>query len=932
MVVEVENVRIKDVLSRAGELGLRVEDLVESYEEIKKKVNEKGALNIGSFDFLTRKAVKAVFGEEIGVITQEHLEVFAKILHTVNKEYISRNFLEKNNFLTFSHTENENKDTREISKGLEKNRKLETELEKNRKEFYDVLLDAIKLTVNLDLPKLSIAVAALYLLPPYLEGGKEAFFSRTEILNKAREINRELDNRYKESSIQQAVSKIINDDALVDYKRSENGYRLLDSVRKDITHTLERLWLARLEKQKLSGSMDVSDMAKDFKRFFLSYVDNNGKRIYREKILNLLTEYNSKSLPVDFAHVNSFMPSIAEKLLKEPEEVILAAEDAVSLVLKEEFFEDNPPHIHVRFYNIPKTLEPRFVSPEHINHFIQVRGVVTRLSSIEPFISKAFFICKDCGNEMTRLQREYSLKFIRPAKCDACGSKNIELDPEKSTFRRYQSATIQDPPERLRGGQLPRQLNVILLDDLCDTITPGDRVIMTGTLRLIEGEEENRPVRKVVLIVNHVEKESKDEEDIKITPEEERKILEEVKSRNYKEKLIQSFAPTVHGYENEKLGILLSLFGGHDEYSPAGERKRKRIHVLLVGDPGTAKSHLLDFTAKIAPRAVRASGKGASGVGLMAAAKKDNITGRWTVDAGTLVLADNGFAIIDELDKMSKEDRNSLHEPMEQGSVYFAKAGLNMVLNARATVIAAANPKFGKINRNKTIPEQIDLPPSLMSRFDLIFTFINTVDENKDKLVAEAILKRWYEDERVRPPYSPEFMRKLIVYARKKIKALKLDPQLKEEIQRYYSRLRKRLKNEEGFSVTPRQLEAILRLAEAHARMHLRDTVTKEDFKVAISLLEYSLQRAAIDEEGDIDVSILEVGQSSRRLKLKQRVLETIGKLEDSSDWGAPKEDVIEEVQQLGFKRVEIEEMLSELMESGEVYQPRGGHYRVARE
>ncbi|NJE02111.1 minichromosome maintenance protein MCM [Thermococcus sp. JdF3] len=926
MVVEVENVDINDVILRVEELNLRVEDLFRSHEEIKKKIHEKGASNIGSFSFLARKAVKAIFGEEVGVITQEHLDAFAKILHQIKAE-ISDEESRKKFFPPFSEEENGKKDTESVPSQKEKEEKdkIQKEKQENLREIFELQLQAIKRTVELNKQHDSLVILALC--------HERDYVTYSNLIDKVTQINKVLGKRYANSSLRQAISRVGNDTNIVEKKvsRDVRYFRLLPEVREEICETFTKL-LEHEQAKKGLKSLDGSDreaMIEAFKTFISSYVGENEKKIYREKLASLMTEESKKSLDIDFIHLSSVLECIPKKLLEEPEEVILAAEDAVELVLKEEFFQDNPPQIHVRFYNLPKTLEPRSVGPEQINRFIQVRGVVTRLSSIEPFISKAVFLCKDCGNEIIRMQREYSTKLIKPTKCDACGSKNLELDAEKSRFRRYQTATIQDPPEKLKGGQLPRNLNIILLDDLCDNIIPGDRVIITGTLRLLEGEEDNKPVKKFVLIVNHIEKESKDEEDITVTPEEEQRILEEVKSPEYKRKLIQSFAPTVHGYENEKLGILLSIFGGHDEYSPVGERKRKRIHVLLVGDPGTAKSHLLDFTARIAPRAVRTSGKGASGVGLMAAAKKDNITGRWTVDAGTLVLADNGFAIIDELDKMSKEDRNSLHEPMEQGSVYFAKAGLNMVLNARATVIAAANPKFGKINRNKTLPEQIDLPPSLMSRFDLIFTFINTVDEKKDKMVAEAILKRWYEGERIKPPYSPEFLKKLIIYARKKIKTLKLDPQLNEEIQEYYLKLRKRLKNSEGFSVTPRQLEAVLRLAEAHARMHLHDTVTKEDFEVAVSLLEYSLQRAAIDEEGNVDVTILEIGRSSRQLKLKQKVLEAIERRQASGDWGTPKEDIIEDVQQLGFKRVEVEEMLKELMESEEVYQPRSGYYKI---
>lgn len=926
-----------EMIRRALEQQLPDPD-AEVLKQLSNKLQKQGVIKWEDLTFEERVAL-ANFLEDKQDIT---LDTFAKILQsppTVPQEKI----LGGENAPSFSLSGNEKEDF-SISPIPKGNIGEEGKTKGNiGEEFYYELLKAIVRSDLISKPYDALPIAVLYMTnhPVTREWLDRRVSELHEMLKgpRLKEVLGGKKEEYSPKSLGNAIDSVVNNTYLV--KRVEERkiqyFSLLPEVRDKIFKALEELWEEEQAKKKLEEKLvfNRQGMTEAFVNFFRHYVDDKGRHIYMEAIEELLTEKGGQRLSVDWTHLSAFNPELAEELLERPEEVIASAEDALQIIFQEDFFKEQPLVIHVGFHSLPKTYEPRFVGPEHINKLMQVKGVMTRLSSVEPFVSRAVFVCKDCGYEMVRLQKPYSMKLKKPAKCEACGSREIELDDDKSTFLRYQSAVVQDQPERLKGGQLPRQLHVVFLEDLCDRVIPGDRVVLTGILRLVEERQEKGPVRRVLLIVNHVEKESKDVEDIKITPEEEQQIKEEVKRPDFKERLIQSFAPTVHGYRTEKLGLLLSLFGGHDILSPTGERMRKRIHVLLTGDPGTAKSHLLDFVAQVAPRAVRASGKGVTGVGLTASATRDELTGKWTVEAGTLVLADEGFAIIDELDKMSREDRNSFHEPMEQGRIDFAKAGINMILNARATVIAAANPKLGRFNKMKPLPEQIDLPPTLWSRFDLIFLFVDEPNEESDQNVAEAILKRWYFHEEVQPPYSPEFIQKMVAYARRKIKTLKLPSNARDIVKTAYVKLRKTARTFDGNSlssvpITPRQLEAVLRLAEAHARMHLRDVVTEEDIEVALDLLMYSLRRAAVDEEGNIDVNILEVGRSFKKISIIERALEIIKELQELEEYGAPKEEVIKELQKsLDLSRNECEELLNDMIGGRFIYSPRAGYYKV---
>ncbi len=682
--------------------------------------------------------------------------------------------------------------------------------------------------------------------------------------------------------------------------------------------------------------MEREEMISRFSTFFREYKDDEGNSVYLNKLRDLLTVVPKRSLSINWNHLNSFDPELAEELLENPEEVIASAEDAIQIVLREDLMYNGELKIHARFFNLQHTLLVKELGSEHINRLIQVEGIITRVSEVKPFVEKAVFVCKDCGNEMVRLQRPYD-NLVKPAKCDACGSRNIELDVEKSRFINFQSFRLQDRPESLKGGQMPRFVDAILLDDLVDTALPGDRVLITGILRVILDQKDKRPIFRKVLEVNHIEQLSKEIEELEISPEDEQKIRELAKRKDIVNAIVDSIAPAIWGHKTVKKGIALALFGGVQRTLPDGTKLRGESHVLLVGDPGVAKSQLLRYVANLAPRAIYTSGKSSSAAGLTAAAVRDEFTGSWVLEAGVLVLADGGFALIDEFDKMSDRDRSAIHEALEQQSISISKAGITATLNSRTTVIAAANPKFGRFNRMKSLPEQLDLPPTLLSRFDLIFLLLDEPDEKVDASIAEHILKvRRGEAEVVTPKIPYDLLKKYIAYARKNVHPV-LSREAMEEIKNYYVRMRRGFKrkgeNDEGMQpipITARQLEALIRLSEAHARMRLSETVTREDARAAIEIIESMLRTIAVDEEGALDAAILEVGKSTKKLNKIEKLIDIIKTLESEGEFGAPEENVMEAAKQAGIgTENDIKRLLNDLKRDARIYEPRGGFYKV---
>ncbi|MCD6449689.1 MAG: minichromosome maintenance protein MCM, partial [Thermotogaceae bacterium] len=508
------------------------------------------------------------------------------------------------------------------------------------------------------------------------------------------------------------------------------------------------------EEQKHGEARD--ELVEKFIGFFRNFTDDSGKKVYLERITDLLTLKKSKRFF--------------------PEQIIKGAEEALQVILKEDFFKKEDLKFNVRFCNLPKTIKVKDIGSEHISKFIQVEGIVSRQVEHKPFVSKAVFRCVVCGHEMVRLQKPYT-EMVAPQKCEKCGSKNIELEIKLSTFLNAQFFKIQDLPDAMFGTNA-RSIECVVLDDLVDTFLPGDRVKVTGILRIVLEKKGGLPVFRKILEVNHIEVVTKRISDIELSQQEIQEIQELAKREDIVDLITRSIAPSIYGHEDVKKGLALALFSGGNWIAPDGTVTRGHSHVLLLGDPGVAKSTITRFLKQVIPRGIVTTAKTSSAAGLTASAVRDEFTGSWVLEAGALVLANGGICVIDEFDKMSDKDRAAIHEALEQGTISVSKAGINVTLSAKATVIAIGNPKGGSYNPMKKISEQITFPPTLLSRFDLIFVVLDQPDEEMDKAIAEHILRyKVGGDRRQEPEFiPPELLKKYIAYARQHC-----DPKFTEE-------------------------------------------------------------------------------------------------------------------------------------------------------
>jgi replicative DNA helicase Mcm (EC 3.6.1.-) len=477
--------------------------------------------------------------------------------------------------------------------------------------------------------------------------------------------------------------------------------------------------------------------------------------------------------------------------------------------------------------------------------------------------------------------------------------------------------------EEIPAGQLPRQIEVILEDDLVDSARPGDRVKIVGILELKQEstpKKGSRAVFDLYMRANSVEVSQKILDEVKITEEDRRKILETAKDQWIKEKIITSIAPSIYGHWEIKEALALALFGGVPKILPDGTRIRGDIHVLIVGDPGTAKSQLLQFVARIAPRAVYTTGKGSTAAGLTATVTRDKQTGDFYLEAGALVLADGGVAVIDEIDKMREEDRVAIHEAMEQQTVSIAKAGIVAKLNARATVIAAGNPKLGRYIRERSLSDNINLPPTILSRFDLIFIVLDTPGE-EDQRLASHILSVHQSPKRL-GALDPEFLKKYVAYARKYVQP-KLTDEAKRILMDFFVQLRKRSAEapDSPILITPRQLEALIRISEAYARMALKETVDADEAQRAINIMRIFLESVGLDvESGKIDIDTIMVGRPKSATAKLSKILDIISELTSSGGCAKIKE-IVKEAKSQGIDDVTTNKYIAELKRNGLIYE-----------
>jgi len=672
--------------------------------------------------------------------------------------------------------------------------------------------------------------------------------------------------------------------------------------------------------------IEYEDILNRFRDFFLAYPDVSNPK-YKTYIDEMKTT-EKKSLDIDCDDILDYDPELYEAIVERPVDVIPIAEDALkSILLGEDVF--------VRFYNAKsEEIEIRDLRSIHVNKFIQVMGIVGRSSEVKPEIVEAVFQCQRCGH--IQIVEQIEEFFKKPGICEnpACGRNGpFKLLEDQSKFRDWQVLKIQERPEKLRGGRMPRRINLIIRDDLVELAKAGDRVTVTGILKTVQEStfKGKKTTFRKYIDVNSIRIEDQDVEEIKIAKEEEEKIKKLAQDPFIIEKIASCIAPSVYGYPDIKEAIAMQLFSGVLKELPDGTRLRGDPNILLVGDPGVAKSQLLQYASRIAPRGLYTSGKGTSAAGLTAAVVHDETTGGWALEAGALVIADGGIACIDEIDKMSKDDRSSIHEAMEQQTISIAKAGIVATLNARSAILAASNPKYGRFDRFKSFAEQIDLPPTLISRFDLVFIITDVPDEERDKATAKHILDvHRNAGEVITPPIDLELLEKYILYA-KINKFPVLTKQASRKMHNFYVQLRKIAQDRDApVPITARQLEALIRLGEARAKMRLSDKVEAEDAEAVIKLFKNTLFKVGIDPEtGKLDIDVIMTGKPKSQRDRLIHLMDIISEL-DKGD-GISLEDIIQEAEREGMDKNFVRRAIEEFKQKGDLYEPTPNKFKVLR-
>jgi replicative DNA helicase Mcm len=643
---------------------------------------------------------------------------------------------------------------------------------------------------------------------------------------------------------------------------------------------------------------------------------------YKDTVFEALEKYpDERSVVVNYSELEMFDPDLADLLIEKPEEVIKASQMAIKNI---DPLGKNA-ELNIRFENIRNNIQLRYLRSKYIGKFVAVDGIVRKTDEIRPRIINAMFECRSC----MRLQEvpQTSNMISEPALCQECGGRSFKLLQEESEFMDTQTTKLQEPLENLSGGEEPKQIVVVMEDDLVDTLTPGDIVKITGVMKTVRDEKTKR--FKNYIYGNFIEPLEHEFEELKISEEDEEEIKQLAADPDVYNKIINSTAPSIQGYGEVKEAIALQLFGGSPKELEDKTRIRGDIHILIVGDPGIGKSQMLKYVSKLAPRGIYTSGKGTSGVGLTAAAVRDEFGG-WSLEAGALVLGDRGNVCIDELDKMRSEDRSAIHEALEQQTISIAKAGIMATLNSRCSVLAAANPKFGRFDQYKSIGEQIDLPSPILSRFDLIFVVEDKPNVEKDTKLAAHIL-RIHKETSIPFEIEPELLRKYIAYARREVSP-KLTNEAIAVLQEFYVGMRGGAAEDDSpVPITARQLEALIRLSEASSRIRLGTEVTEIDAQRAITIQMKCMKQVGYDPEtGKLDIDKVE-GRPAKSDRDKIRIVtEVLGELGEEYGGRTPKNILITEMsERYNMSEEKAEEILRILKRKGIIFEPQQGYLKI---
>ena len=653
------------------------------------------------------------------------------------------------------------------------------------------------------------------------------------------------------------------------------------------------------------------------KNFFESYKKELGESL--KKADNVIY--------LDFMALTEFSNKLADEVLSNPEETLSLIEVAVeeSGLVK---------NARIRLKNLPKVQEMKIrnIRSKHLNELIVVEGIIRQASDVLPQVVNAKFECPSCGTIISVLQIEK--KFREPSRC-SCGRRGgFKLISKEMVDT--QRLVIEESPESLVGGEQPKRIDTFVKEDLVEPrmeekTTPGARVKIIGVLKevpvpLSTGGLSTRFALAVE--VNNIIPLEETFEELDISEEDEKQILELSQDPEVFEKFARSITPSVWGYEEIKKSLVLQLFSGVQKIYADGQKSRGDIHILLVGDPGVAKSVTLNFMANISPKGRYVVGKSTSGAGLTATVVRDEYLRGWSLEAGAMVLSNKGLVCIDELEKMDPGDRSAMHEAMEQQTVTISKANVQATLRSETSVLAAANPKFGRFDPYQSIAQQIDLPPTLINRFDVIFTLRDLPDKEKDRRIASHVLsehRKQGEDMLI----PRDLFRKYIAYAKQRIKP-ELSEEAVAEIKKFYVELRNKPVSSDSavrpIPISARQLQALIRMSEASAKVRLNKKVTKEDAQRAIGIIKYYLTQVGYDYESKtFDIDKITLGRTASQRNKVFIVRDLITELEDKMGKLIPVEEIEKEI---GDKltKTELEDAITELVKNSIIFKPRRGY------
>ena len=675
------------------------------------------------------------------------------------------------------------------------------------------------------------------------------------------------------------------------------------------------------------------------KKFLLEFKDEKGNFRYVDDIDTMMPS-KLKFINVDYNDL-VLHPDIESVFHENPDSILEAFSRAIKEILQERFpkYAKKIEHeIRARIANYPVQRSLRQINAEVIGKITSVSGMVLRASEVKPLAKELVFVCPE--GHRTDVLLGHGLTLTSPVQCSnpKCNHRELGVEPESSRFIDVQFVRLQELPEDLPPGQLPHYLDVTVKQDLVDNARPGDRVVLTGVVRIeqekMSGVSKNSsPLYRLRLDGNNVEflgggkkdKKSRKIQREEISTEDEKMIKSLSKSPDLYQQLIDSYAPHITGHEVVKESILLLMAGSTQRELQDGSKIRGDINIFLVGDPGTAKSEMLKFCVRVAPRGLYTSGRGSTAAGLTAAVVRDT-NGIFMLEAGATVLGDQGLVCIDEFDKMKTEDRSALHEVMEQQTASISKGGIVATLNARTSILAAANPMYGKYDPFKNITENVNLPIPLLTRFDLIHVIRDKPSKERDTKIAQHIINlhtpKGIDQKSL---IDSETLTKYLSYVKR------IDPKLtkeaEEKILDYYMKMRT-VEAEEMITVTPRQLEGLIRMATARARLLLKTQVEEEDAERAIYLLQNMFENAGIDvNTGKVDLGVLQ-GRPRSEVSKIQLFMDIMKSLEGEHKTPVDEKQLVEELAKTEkFTEEEAKNFTRKMARDSSIYESKPGHY-----